>query len=154
MLAGGAGEKLGERAFELGQRVKAMLSPLEDVCRYREQRSSDLAMFDVTPRNKRALPFSIAIAPGGVNIDTPVFRMRELPVTEAKVIEQFVVAFLAGRVRRVASLSAGGKTLVTKTYLFDEAGLPLYKAQSRNGVLAQLRRGVRFTREQFLPYRG
>ncbi|MGL4240069.1 MAG: hypothetical protein ACRCTI_03050, partial [Beijerinckiaceae bacterium] len=111
MDVGGGGENLGRKAFDLGQRVKAMLAPLEDVCRYREQRGDDFASFDVTPRDKQALPFRIVIAPGGVNIETALFSVRELPLSEARIAERFVTAIIAGRVRRVTRLAASGKML-------------------------------------------
>jgi hypothetical protein len=153
MDAGGGGDNLGRKAFDLGRRVKAMLSPLEDVCRYREQHSEDFASFDVTPREKRALPFRIAVAPGGVNIETALFKVRELPLSEARIAEAFVAAFLAGRVRRVTRLSAGGKPLTAKTFVFDEAGRPLYKHRPRSGLLAGLTRAARRERVRFGPYR-
>ncbi len=71
----------GRMAFEIAERVKSLLVPLEDVCRYREQRREDFASFDAKPREKEAIAFSVAIAPGGVNIVTPFFTLRELPVT-------------------------------------------------------------------------
>jgi hypothetical protein len=153
-MAISGGEHLGRKAFDLGQRVKAMLSPLEDVCRYREQRGEDMASFDVTPRDTRATPFKIAIAPGGVNIDTPSFSIRELPLDEAGVAEAFVAAFLAGRMRRVTRLSASGKALAAKTYVFDAAGLPLYKHRRRAGLLAGLSPTAGCRRERFAAYRS
>ncbi len=154
MSVGGGGENLGRKAFDLGQRVKAMLSPMEDVCRYREQRSDDAASFDVTPRGKRAMPFKIAIAPGGVNIETPLFRIHELPLDEARLAEAFVEAILAGRMRRVARLSTSGKVLAARTFVFDGAGLPFYKHRSRAGLLAGLSRASGYRRERFAPYRA
>jgi hypothetical protein len=150
----GGGVHLGRKAFDLGQRIKSMLSPLEDVCRYREQRSDDFAMFDVTPRERQAIPFRITIAPGGVNIDTRFFKLRELPLAEAKLAEQFVAAVLAGRIRRVTRLAASGKQLAAKTFVFDEAGLPLYKHRTQAGLLAGLSRAARRGRERFEPYRA
>jgi hypothetical protein len=154
MSVGSAGGDLGKMAIELGQRVMAMLSPLTDVCRFREQRNEDFSAFDVTPRNKRALPFKIAIAPGGANIDTAYFSIREFPVTDAKVVEQMVEAFLEGRVTRVTRLSAGGKLLAGKTYVFDGEGRILFKHRSQAGVLAGFTRTARRGRERFQAYRA
>jgi hypothetical protein len=148
------GERLGEKAFDLGQRIKAMLTPLEDVCRYREQRSHDAATFDVTPRNKASMAFKIAIAPGGINIETPAFTVHELPLAEAGIAEAFVAALLMGRVRRVIRLNGAGKQLTAKTYLFDAAGLPLYKARSQSGLFSGLSRAARRERQIFAPYRS
>jgi hypothetical protein len=144
----------GRKSAELADRVKAMLAPLEDVCRYREQRSADVAQFDATPRNKASLRFSIVIAPGGVNIDTAVFSIRELPITEAGLVVSFVEALLAGRVRRVARLSASGKTLASRTVVLDAAGRPLYRNRKRAGMLAGLSRAASYSRERFQPYRS
>lgn len=154
MQAGGGGDNLGRQAFELGQRIKAMLAPLEDVCRYREQRSQDFAQFDVTPRDRQALPFSLTVAPGGVNIKTGFFEIRELPLSEDRVAEALAEAILAGRVRRVVRLSAAGKALAAKTYLFDAVGLPLYRHRSRAGLLAGLSRTGGYGRERFAPYKA
>jgi hypothetical protein len=154
MSVGGAGGDLGKMAFDLAQRVMAMLSPLTDVCRFREQRNEDFAAFDVTPRNKKALPFKIVIAPGGANIDTPHFAIREFPVTDAKVVEQLVEAFVEGRVRRVTRISAGGKLLASKTYVFDGDGRILFKNRIQAGVLAGLTRTARRGRERFAAYRA
>ncbi len=144
----------GRLAADLGQRVKAMLSPLEDVCRYRERRGEDDAEFDVRPREPRAVPFRMSIAPGGVNIETPLFNIRELPVAEAWLAEALVASLLAGRVRRVSRLSAGGKELGSKTFVFDDHGRPLYKHRSQAGLLAGLARTGGYRREQFAGYRG
>lgn len=146
--------RYGELAADLSHRIKALLSPLEDVCRYREQRSDDFASFDVTPRNRQALPFKMAIAPGGVNVETPFFSIREFPVTDARVVEQMAEAFLDGRVRRVTRFSASGKVLASKTFVFSEDGLILFKHGSRAGLLAGLTRAARRGREQFQPYRA
>jgi uncharacterized protein YaaQ len=154
MTVGGGGDRLGEKAFALGQRVKAMLSPLEDVCRYREQRSEDFAAFDVTPRNKAALPFTITIAPGGVNVGTPLFTVTELPVTEAAVAEAFVAAILGGRVRRVTRLAASGELLGAKTFVFDAGGQPMFKSRMRAGLFAGLAKAARRGRDRFAPYRA
>jgi hypothetical protein len=153
MSVGSAGADLGKLSFGIAQRVKALLSPLEDVCRYREQRSEDFAAYDVKPARKGALPFSIAIAPGGVNLDTPHFSIQEFPVTEAKAMEQMVEAIIEGRARRVTRLSAGGRLLAAKVFLFDPAGRMLYKNRRQAGVLAWLSRTARRERERFAPYR-
>jgi hypothetical protein len=144
----------GHLAADLGQRIKAMLSPYEDVCRYREQRNEDFSSFDVRPRNRQALPFTVAVAPGGVNIDTPVFSIREFPLTEARVAEQMVEAILLGHVHRVTRLSAAGKLLAAKAYLFGRDGLILFKHRSRAGLLAGLTRAARRERIRFAAYRA
>jgi hypothetical protein len=154
MLASSGGANLGRMALDLGQRVRAMLTPLEDVCRYREQLGSDLAIYDVKPASKAAMPFSIAIAPGGVNIEAPAFAVRELPLTESAIAAAFVEALLAGRVRRVTGLAANGRPLTIKTFVFDAAGRPLYKHRSRTGLLAGFSRAASYRRERFAPYRG
>jgi hypothetical protein len=154
MSVGGGGDRLGEKAFALGQRVKAMLSPLEDVCRYREQRSDEFAAFDVTPRNKAALAFKITVAPGGVNIETPLFTVTELPITEGAVAEAFVAALLAGRVRRVTRAGPSGKLLGAKTFVYDAAGRPLFKSRMRTGLLAGFAKTAHRGRDRFAPYRA
>jgi hypothetical protein len=154
MSVGSAGADLGKLSFDFAQRVKAMLSPLEDVCRYREQRSEDFAAYDVKPGRKDALPFSLAIAPGGINLDTALFTIREFPVTEARVMEQMVEAMLEGRVRRVTRHSAGGKLLAAKVYLFDANGRLLYKHRRKAGALTGLTRTARWGRERFGAYRA
>jgi hypothetical protein len=148
------GQDLGRQAFDLAERVKGMLSPLEDVCRYRERRSEDFAQFDVTPRDKQALPFRVAIAPGGVNIDTALFNLRELPLSEAAIVAGFVDAFLAGRLRRVTRLSTGGRLLASKTYVFDADGRVLYRHRSQAGMIAGLCRTGRRARVRYRPYRS
>jgi hypothetical protein len=147
-------EHFGEMAADLAARVKAMLVPLEDCCRYREQRSEDLASFDVTPRDKQALAFRTAIAPGGVNIETALFTIVELPLTEAALATEIFDAVLAGRVRRVQRLSRGGRLIATKTYVFGGAGHPLYKRRVQAGVLAGFLRPGTSVRERFRPYRS
>jgi hypothetical protein len=154
MSAGSPGHDFGRMAIALADHVKAMLVPLEDVCRYREQRNEDFAAFTVTPRNKQALAFSIAIAPGGANIETQYFKIREFPVTDADVVEKMVEAFLLGRVRRVTRVSAGGKLLAGKTYVFDSEGRILFKHRKQMGVLAGLMRTARRERVRFEAYRA
>jgi hypothetical protein len=154
MSVGSAGPDLGKLSFAIAQRVKAILSPLEDVCRYREQRSEDFAAYDVKPGRPGALSFSIAIAPGGVNLDTPHFSIREFPVTEARVVEDMIEAIVEGRVRRVTRLSAGGKLLAAKIYLFDAGGRTLFKHRRQAGALAGLTRTARRGRERFPAYRA
>jgi hypothetical protein len=154
MSMGAPGHDYGRMAIALADRVKAMLTPLEDVCRYREQRSEDFASFDVTPRNKQALPFKIAIAPGGANIETPHFKIREFPVTDADVPAQMIEAFLLGRVRRVTRLSASGKLLASKTYVFGADGAILFKNKSQMGVVAGFMRTARRGRERLQAYRA
>jgi hypothetical protein len=147
------GHDFGRMAVALADRVKDMLVPLEDVCRYREQRNEDFASFDVTPRNKQALPFRIAIAPGGANLETAHFKIREFPVDEAEVMAQMIEAILVGRIRRVARLSAAGKPQSAKTYVFGRDGRILFKNKVQFGVLASLVRTARRERTRFQAYR-
>jgi hypothetical protein len=142
----------GEAAFALGQRVKAMLAPLEDVCRYREQRDSDTARFDVRPRGA-AMPFRIDIAPGGVNIDCEAFTVREMPLEQADVAAAFVEAILAGRLRRVRRLAIDDRLVAEKTYVFDAAGRLIYRHHRKKGMPFLPRRVVATVRERFTPYR-
>jgi hypothetical protein len=151
---GGPGHDFGRMASELADRVKAMLQPLEDVCRYREQRNEDYASYEVTPRNKQALAFSIAVAAGGANVETAHFKIREFPVADADVVIQMVEAFLLGRVRRVTRLSAGGKLLAGKTYVFGRDGGILFKHRKQMGVLAGFMRTARRERVRFGAYRA
>jgi hypothetical protein len=148
------GADFGRMASDIAHRVKALLSPLEDVCRYREQRNDDFASFDVKPRDPQAIAFSVAIAAGGVNIVTPHFKLRELPVTEDGTIIAIVEALLDGRVRRVARLSASGKALAAKTYLRDANGLLLFRNRITGGVLAGWTPTASRRRERFKPYRA
>ncbi len=141
----------GEKAAAAGDRIKALLEPLEPVCRYRERRGDDTASFDVTPKEKQALPFAIAIAPGGINIDSAAFAIKELAVEEADIAVALVEAILAGRVRQVRRVKSGGAPLATKAYVFDGEGRLLFKHR-RSTALAGLSRGDRIERGRFRPY--
>jgi hypothetical protein len=141
----------GRMAARLGDKVKILLRPLEEVCRYRERRSEDTAAFDVTPRRKAALGFSIAIAPGGINIDTAAFSIKELAVEQADIALALVDAVLAGRLRQVRQMKAGGEPRVTKTYIFDEDGRLLFKNR-KSGALTAFARPTRTERIRFAPY--
>jgi hypothetical protein len=153
MVAQAHGHDFGRMAMALADRVKDMLVPLEDVCRYREQRNEDFAAFDVKPRNKQALGFNMAIAPGGINLETGHFKIREFPVTEADVMALMVEAFLLGRIRRVTRLSASGKVLAGKTYIFGPDGSILFKHRKQMGVLAVMTRTARRERTRYQAYR-
>ncbi len=141
----------GEKAAAAGDRIKALLEPLEPVCRYRERRGDDTASFDVTPKEKQALPFSIAIAPGGINLDCAAFAIKELAVEEAEIAVALVEAILSGRVRQVRRVKASGAALAAKAYVFDGAGKLLFK-QRRSTAFAGLSRGGRIERGRFRPY--
>ncbi len=141
----------GEKAAAAGDSVKALLEPLEGVCRYRERRSDDTANFDVTPRRQSALPFSIAIAPGGINVDCAAFAVKELAVEEAAIAIALVEAILAGRVRQVRRVRSGGALLAAKAYVFDADGRLLFKHR-RSTAFAGLSPRGRFERRRFQPY--
>jgi hypothetical protein len=147
----------GQQAVAAGDRVKAMLAPLEWVCRYREQRGDDSARFEVTPRNAHALPFSIAIAPGGINIDCGAFSIRELPLPEAGIALAIVEAILAGRVHQVRRLKANGAPRVVKTYIVGDKGELIFKNRRSANVLGSFlaSRGSETTeRLRFAAYAG
>ncbi len=147
-------EHKGQVVVALGNRIKAMLVPLEDVCRYREQRGADSASFDVTPRDKAALPFAISIAPGGIDVTCRVFEIRELSLDEAEVAVQIVAAVLSGQIRQVRQLKGNGAVRKKKTYVFDSVGQPIFKHRTA-GVLPFLAgRVARTERVRFAPYRG
>jgi hypothetical protein len=147
------GHDFGRMALALADRVKDLLVPLEDVCRYREQRNEDFAAFEATPRNKQALVFKVAIAPGGVNLETAHFKIREFPVTESNVMAGMIEAILQGRVRQITRESASGKALAAKTYVFSDTGAILFKHKSQFGILAGLTRTARRKRTRFQGYR-
>jgi hypothetical protein len=157
MAASVTSHHAGQQAVAAGDRVKAMLTPLEFVCRYREQRGDDSARFEVTPRNARALPFNIAIAPGGINIDCGAFSIRELPLPEAEIALAIVEAILAGRVRQARRLKGNGAPRVVKTYVIGNRGELIFKNRRSGGVLdgLRLRRGPEATeRFRFAAYAG
>jgi hypothetical protein len=141
----------GEKAVAAGDRIKALLEPLETVCRYRERRGDDTASFDVTPRRADALAFSIAIAPGGINLDCVAFAIKELAVEEAAVAVSLVEAILAGRVRQVRRIKGSGAPLAVKAYVFDPEGRLLFK-QRRSTAFAGLSRGGTLQRLRAAPY--
>jgi hypothetical protein len=141
----------GRMATTLGDQVKAMLEPLEGVCRYRERRSDDTATFDVTPGRKTALAFSVAIAPGGVNIDSSAFSIKELGIGQGDFALGIVDAILAGRLRQVRQMKANGKARVTKTFIFDQNGQLLFKNR-KSGAMTALTRPVRTDRIRFSSY--
>jgi hypothetical protein len=143
---------VGRMAANTGQRVKAVLTPLEDVCGYREQVGEDTAIYTAKPREQGALPFSISIAPGGINIETSVFMIKELPIDQADFAVAMVEAIVNGRVRLVRRVSASGKTISAKAFVFGLDNRPLYK-QRRSTALAGLKgRGARHERVRIDPY--
>ncbi|MGL5115435.1 MAG: hypothetical protein ACRC7G_13110 [Beijerinckiaceae bacterium] len=142
----------GEAANDLGQRIKAMLAPLEDVCRYREQRDSDTARFDVKPKGE-AMPFRIDIAPGGINILCEAFSIHEMPLEQSDVAAAFVEAILAGRLRRVSHEAVNGKLIAEKTYVFAEDGRLIYRHRRKKGLPFVPRRKAITRRQRFAAYR-
>jgi hypothetical protein len=56
-------------------------------------------------------------------------------------------------VRRVTRLSASGKPLGSKTFVFDGEGRALYKHRSQAGLLSGLTPTARHGRERFAGYR-
>jgi hypothetical protein len=144
---------MGKQVFNLGERIKAILTPLEMVCRYREQRNDDMAQFTVTPRNKAALAFSIAAAPGGINLNSAVMAIHELPLTEAAIAVALVEAIVAGRVSQVRRIRANGQARVTKVYFIDESGKLIFKQRKSSGWLPLTPRAVRTERVRFADYR-
>jgi hypothetical protein len=144
----------GRKAAEVGRRVKAILAPLEDVCGYREQLGDDTAIYTAKPRDPAALPFSVSIAPGGINIDTTAFAVREMPIEQADMAVAMIDAVVSGRVRLVRRISRAGKTLAAKAFVFDRSGLLLFK-QRRSTAFASLQaRGASHERGRIKPYRG
>lgn len=141
----------GERVVALGDRIKGMLAPLEGVCRYRERRGEDTASFEVTPKRKEALAFTLAAAPGGINLDCAAFAVKELAVEQADVAALMVEAILAGRVRVVRQIGRSGQPRAARAYVFDEGGALLFKHR-RSGALAAFSRVVRTERQRFAAY--
>ncbi len=140
----------GEKAAAAGDRIKALLEPLEPVCRYRERRGDDTASFDVTPKEKQALPFAIAIAPGGINIDSAAFSSRSWRsrrrTSPSRSLRRSWRAG-CGRWR----VKGSGAPLATKAYVFDGEGRLLFKHR-RSTALAGLSRGGRIERGRYRPY--
>ena len=144
----------GHRAAALASDIKRLLVPFEHVCRYRERRSDDAASFDVTPRNVRAIPFQVAIAPGGVNIISPVLEIKEISPEENEIILDVIGALLHGRVRQVRITSTRGRLLASKSFTFNAHGLPVYKQRRKVGMLGLGRGSKRTERLRFAPYEG
>ncbi len=144
----------GHRAAALAVEIKRMLVPFEDVCRYRERRNDDAANFEVTPRHPHALPFEVAIAPGGVNIISTALVIKELSVEESNIILGVVGAILHGRVRQVRMSSAAGKPLAWKTFTFNGQGHPVYKQRRKFGMVLLGLSTKRTTRVRFASYRA
>jgi hypothetical protein len=144
---------LGHMAVSAGQRVKAILSPLEDVCGYREQVGDDNAIYTAKPRDREALPFDISIAPGGINIETSAFMIKEMPVDQADFAIAIIEAVVQGRVRLVRRVSASGKTLSAKAFVFGADNRPLYKQRRSKTFASLMGRGARHERVRIKPYR-
>ncbi len=120
-------EHQGQRVVALGDRIKALLVPLEGRCRYREQRGDDSAIFDVTPRDPQALAFKISLAPGGIDLECPAFAIKELSLDEADIAIAIARAILDGQVRQVRELKGSGAVRRMKTFVFDDRGQLIYK---------------------------
>jgi hypothetical protein len=146
-----AHQHIGRLAAEAGQRVKALLTPLEPVCRYGERLGDDTAYFEVRPRAAEALPFTIAIAPGGINIDSTLLTMKELPIEQAEIAIGVVEAILAGRVRAVSLATAGGRIVSRRITVVDADGRPLLR-QTKKKFHWGGRRGLVFSRRRAAPY--
>jgi hypothetical protein len=143
----------GLQVVATGDRIKVMLVPLAGACRYREQRGDDVAIFDVRPRNTAALAFVISIAPGGINLESSAFSIKELPLDKAGVAIEIVAATLAGRIRQVRLIKGNGRTRSMKTYVFDAKGQLVFKNR-KGGLLSFLAgRSFRSERVRFADYR-
>lgn len=144
-------EHRGDRAAALGRRIKALLAPLESVCRYRERIGEDSARFEVRPSNPAALAFMLAIAPGGINLDCAAFSIKELPIEEDAMAQALVAAILAGRVRELRRIGRGGAPRAAKAYVFDAEGRLLFKNR-KSSLLALLPGPRRIERRRFAAY--
>ena len=144
----------GQHVAAAGDRVKAMLVPLADVCRYREQRGDDVANFDVRPRSTAALAFTISIAPGGINLQCSAFSINELPLDKVEVAIEIVAAILSGRIRQVRQLKSNGGARAMKTYVFNAGGHLVFKSRKSRGIALFTGRAVRSERVRFTGYRG
>lgn len=142
----------GEAAFAVAQQVKAMLTPLENVCRYREQRDSETATYEVTRAPSNALPFRVDIAPGGINVVSEAFTIRDLPLEQDELALALVHALLAGRVHQVRLMGSKGAMLAEKTYVFGEAGELLYRHKRKAGFRLLSQRRAGFVRKAFSPF--
>jgi hypothetical protein len=141
----------GLKAVAAGDAIKALLVPLEPVCRYREKRGDDTASFEVKPGKKTALPFSVSIAPGGINLESEILTIKEMPIEEFEIITGIVDSILAGRVRLVRQLKTSGKVRMAKAYVFDKAGCLVFKNR-KSGAFAGWSRPARTERVRFSPY--
>ena len=144
-------EHRGLQVVALGDRLKALLAPLEGVCRYRERRGDDTAAFDVTPRREDALAFAVAAAPGGINLDCAAFTVKELAIEQADVAASLAEAILAGRVRQVRRLGRNGSAMAAKAFVFDAEGRLIFK-QRRSTAFAGLAGKGRIERRRFAAY--
>jgi hypothetical protein len=144
----------GLQVVAAGDRIKAMLVPLAGACRYREQRGDDVAIFDVRPRNTGALAFVISIAPGGINLESSAFSIKELPLDKAEVAIEIVDAMLSGRIRQVRQLKGNDEARAIKTYVFNAGGQLVFKNRKRGVISFLVSRPVRSERVRFADYRG
>jgi hypothetical protein len=142
----------GLRVVALGDRIKALLVPLEGVCRYREQRGDDSAIFDVTPRNKEALAFKISLAPGGIDLECPAFAIKELALDETEAAVAIAAAILGGRVRQVRELKRTGAVRRMKTFVFDDANRLIYKNRKSRLLPFLAGRPEKILRVRFAAY--
>ncbi len=140
------------KASLAAQRIKALLVPLENVCRYRESMGADSAEFHVTPRNKNAMPFSCVIAAGGINIDCAYLSIRELPIENADIAVSIVDSILSGRLRVVRQLDARGRLKAEKSYVFDGAGALIFKNRRMKGFNLMRLRASSTERLRFPAY--
>jgi hypothetical protein len=143
----------GQHVSFAGDRIKVMLVPLADVCRYREQRGDDVAIFDVRPRRTSALAFTISIAPGGINLESSAFSIKELPLDKAGVAIEIVAAILSGRIRQVRQLKGNGEARAMKTYVFNTGGQLVFKSRKSSVISVFGGRAVRSERVRFTEYR-
>jgi hypothetical protein len=144
-------EHRGLKAVAAGDAIKALLMPLEPVCRYREKRGDDTASFEVRPGNRQALPFSVSIAPGGINLESEVLTIKEIAIEQFEIVTGIVDSILAGRVRQVRQLKANGSVRVTKAYVFDQDGRLVFKNR-KSAALAGLSRTAKTERVRFSAY--
>jgi hypothetical protein len=134
------------------QRIKALLVPLENVCRYRESMGADSAEFHVTPRNRNAVGFSCAVAAGGINFECAHLAIREIPIDNVDFAVSVVAAILAGRLRVVRQLDAKGRLKAEKSYIFDVDGCLLFKNRRIQGFNLMKRRASATERLRFPAY--
>lgn len=145
----------GQKVQSIAAAVHARLANCLQDCRIRERLNDDHARYDVTPRRSEALGFVIEIAPGGINLSTPICRMSDLALEQDAFAIDLVEAILEGRVREVTRLDASGRVIASKTIFRGRNGRTLFKSRRSSGLIAQFfaRKG-KAARRQFSPYRG